>query len=257
MKIGEILNSKLLSTLLIISFIGLGVYWGVNKFQKIKTDFKISEQNVNALKDSLRISHEKNGAISYSKQMLIAKNARDLKDLNRELYDIVKGFKGEISELTKIVGKINNEPIIIDNTKLISFPNGDKGINWEHDKIYNKDNSRSLAGVTKFKFDSISNIIIPLETIITRDDITFDIIQGLRTKDGKVEMFVSSNYPNFEVSELSSVVINPNSHPVLKNFTKNKKFNLGIYTGFGATINLNNSVINFGPQIGGGVMYNF
>jgi hypothetical protein len=66
-------------------------------------------------------------------------------------------------------------------------------------------------------------------------------------------MFATSNYPNFEVKELNSVLIDPDSHPALTQFTKKKRFSLGLYSGLGGTVNISNSTIIFGPQFGIGI----
>ena len=129
-----------------------------------------------------------------------------------------------------------------------------KAFSWDYEKRYDDDNFRAIAGKTTFEFDSINSTFKPLYTSITKDIIRFELTQGLRTtKDGKVEMFATSNYPNFEVKELNSVLIDPDNHPVLKKFTKEKRFSLGLYTGYGGTLNLSNSTVIMGPQFGVGV----
>lgn len=253
----KILNSRILLSIIILIGLFLLIRWGVSKYQDLKVDLRISSQNESALKDSLRVTKNKIGNLEYSKQILVAKNASDLKALNEDLAKINKNFAGKIHELTKILAKIDNKTTVINNTTLIDLPDNVQGFKWSFDKQYDNENSRSLAGITKFKYNKDANIFTPLETLITKDEINFNIIQGLRTRsDGKVEMFASSDYPNFSVSELNSVIIDPSTHPALKQFSKKKKFGISLYSGLGATLNLSNSNIIFGPQIGLGISYN-
>jgi len=156
---------------------------------------------------------------------------------------------------TSLKASINNiDTIYIDSTKLISLKNGNRGIKFKFYKKYDSINSRNIEGITKFKYDTISNVITPLTTQITKDEINFNIIQGLRTtKDGKIEIFATSDYPNFKAKELNSIIIDPKKNPVITKFTKRKRIGVGFYGGLGIS---NSSLnVNVGPQVGFGVMY--
>ena len=249
-------NSKIVSTILIVVVLFLIVSWGINKYLGLKADFRIAQQNQSALKDSLRVTENKVGELEFSKQILVAKNASDLKELNGELASLAKNFTGKIHELSNLVATIKGDTIIVDNTSLVTLPDNTSGFKWDYSETFDSENSRSLGGITKFKYDSTTNFIQPLETIITTDNIKFNVTQGLRTtKDGKVEMFASSRYPNFGASELNSVIIDPATHPALKKFTAKKRFHLSVYGGYGATADLKNNEVILGPQVGGGVSY--
>lgn len=256
LNMGKIVNSKLVVTIIVLLVAFFLIKWVINEYSDIKKEINIRKQNELALQDSLRVSKNKVGDLEYSKAVLIAKNQKELKQLNSELADLAKTFTGKISELTKVVANIKGDTIIIDNTKLITLPDNTNAFKWAYNKSYDKDNYRNLEGLTKFKFDSITNLIEPLETIITRDDIGLGLVLGLRTvKDNKVEMFASSKYPNLMVSEFSSVIIDPDTHPALKLFSKKKRFGLSIYGGVGGTFDLSESKLVFGPQIGAGASY--
>lgn len=249
------LNSKIITIIFIVIVIFL-VSWGINKYLNLKTDLRVAQQNESALKDSIRVTKNKVGDLEYSKQILVAKNANDLKRLNGELADLAKDFTGKIHELSNVVAKIKNNTIITNNTTMVNLPDNTSGFKWEYSKIFDSENSRNLAGITKFKYDSINNFITPLETVITTDEINFNLTQGLRTtKDGKIEMFASSRYPNFSAIDINSVIIDPSTHPVLKKFTKQRKLHLSVYGGYGATADFKNNTVILGPQIGGGISY--
>ena len=252
----KLLNSKIFVRIVTLIILGVGIFYAYNKYVELKNDFKIAEQNKFALTDSLRISKNKVGDLTASKQILVAKHLKDLENLNLELLKEVKKFNGKVHELSTLVGNIDNGTTIIDNTKFVTLPNGDNGISFKYSKIYDDKNSRFIEGMTFFRFDSINNNLTPLPTVITRDEINFDLTQGLRTTDdGKVEMFATSSYQGFTVSELNSVIIDPKTHPSLKNFSKEKKLRFGVYSGYGSTVDIRNGTLTFGPQIGVGLAY--
>lgn len=254
--IKELLNSRVVVVILVFLLIfGLAI-WGVSKYQSLETDLEIASQNQSALRDSLRVSKNKVGDLEFSKQVLVAKNKSDVKKLNDRLDDVRKKFTGKVSELTETLASVKGDTVFIDKTEVVDLPNNTKVFSWEYSKVYDERNSRHLSGETRFKLDTIKNELKALGTRITRDDINFNVIQGLRTtEDGKVEMFAASDYPNFEVEELNSVIIEPSKHPVLEKFTNKRKVKFGFYSGFGATVNLTNSSITFGPQVGLGIIF--
>jgi len=236
---------NILVIILILLLCGVG--YGFNRLSSLKTQLAISNQNNKALADSVRVSNNKAGDLEYSKNILISEK-NDLKDLNAGLAKELEKEKGKVRELTKIVGSISTDTVKITNT-LIVYADGSNGLEWKHDTIYDSENSRHLAGISKFRVDS-SGVITPLETEITKDIINFNIVTGLREKDGNIEVFARSDYPNFEVEELSSAIIDPKKHPVLKKFTKPKKINIGPYIGVGLSSGFKAEL-----QLGIGVQY--
>lgn len=257
----DILNSRLISTIIIVVVLIILAQWGYNKYTNLKTELKISEQNSKAFQDSLRITRNDLGQLEVSKKILVAKNEKDLKELNEKLYNIVSKLDGKISSLTSTV--IHLQGIIEDMENIptditdVSPPDisgtAIKSFDWEYEKRFDEDNYRALAGKTTFSINFGDSIIKALKTTITKDIINFQITQGLRTTKDGVEMFATSNYPNFEIKELNSVLIDPDTHPALKQFSKQKKFSFGAYTGVGGTINLNDYSMIFGPQFGIGI----
>lgn len=252
----KVINSRIFITITVLAILVFGIIFAYNKYMDLKTDLTISNQNQSALLDSLRVTKNKVGEITAAKQVMVVEHQKDLENLNKELLREVKKFNGKVHELSKLVAEIDHGTTVIDSTKLITLPNGDNGIDFKYSKVYSSENSRFIEGTTFFRFDSISNKITPLPTVITRDEINFNLTQGLRTTDdGKVEMFAKSTYPDFTVKELNSVIIDPKSHPSLKNFTKEKKFRFGAYTGYGATANISTGKVTTGLQLGVGLTY--
>lgn len=224
----------------------------VNTIKKKDVEIKIHEQNERSLNDSVRQGKNKIGELEFSKNILVG-NITDLKQNNQELYNLLMKTNGKVSELTQYVISIDNRTKSSIKTDVIEYDNFRYGLKWKSDTIYNKDNSRHLAGETIFdvKFDNGKTSISPFETKITTDITNIKVSQGLRKIGNNIEVFVTSNHPNFKVSELNSVIINPEDH-ISKEFVKpdKKRFGLGLSVGYGVNKD------GFTPYVGVGLNYN-
>jgi hypothetical protein len=242
--------------IIIILLLMFGAWFGYQQYQNLRVDLNIAEQNQLALADSVRVEKNKVGDLEYSRNILVAEKG-ELENLSQDLAEELDKEKGKVHQLTKYVVELKNQPpdtVKINNT-LIVYADGSNGLEWEYDTIYNEENSRSLAGVSKFHIDS-NGVVTPLETEIKKDEIKFNIVQGLREKDGNVEMFVRSDYPGFSVGDLESAIIDPYKHPVLKKYTKKKRWGLGPFIGGGLGVNMWPSPnVGFGVMVGVSVHY--
>lgn len=258
-EVSNILSAKKQRNILLIILLLLlfGAWFGYNKYSNMKVDLAISEQNAAALSDSVRVEKAKNDDLVYSKNILVT-DKKNLEDLNADLAEELANHKGKIRELQKIIAQIESDTVYIP-TEVVIYLNDDStktyGLSWEHDTTYSENNFRQLAGVSKFDLDS-NGVITPLETVITKDLINFTLTTGLREKDGNIEIFASSPYPNLVITEMDGAIIDPKKHPVIKKFTKKKRFGIGPYVGFGLGVNTFPTVnAGFGFQIGIGVHY--
>ena len=238
-------------TLLIISIILILLLVGVSSYTySLRTDVNIANQNLKAKSDTLRTTKNKLGDVEKSKQVLVTKN-KDLVDLNKDLKVEVDKEKGKVYNLTRIVAKLKNKPsdTIFINSNFIYYPDSSIGIKWNNDTIYDKYNYRNLSGESRFKYDSTG--VVNLGTRLYTDDIGFNLITGLRKLNGKLEIFVRSDYPGFNVTQLDGAIIDPKKNPILKEFTKQKKWVIGpgIYIGLSGEGKLV-------PILGGGITYN-
>jgi len=253
------MDYKKTNRLLIVIMIGLILLTvlNCNKSSNLQVKNNITEQNLKALSDSLRVSENKVGDVEYSKNILVSEK-KDLKNLNSDLANELSKEKGKVSQLTKYVISIKNNPkdtIKVPNYIAI-YPNGVKGLKWDYEKVYDSVNYRRISGVSKYIVDTINLELRPLNTEIINDEISFDVIQGLREKDGNVEMFVRSNYPDFSLKDLNSVIIDPQTHPVLSKYTKKRRFGVGFYTGYGIYVDNFRGTAGLGAQLGVGFSYN-
>jgi len=218
------------------------------KNNKNKTTLNLSKQNIKALTDSVRIEKDKYNRSVSSINVLVS-DKKNLGNLNKDLENELKKISGKVYELNKIIGTIKKDTLKLENT-IIKYPNNEIGLLFEYKNTFDKNNYRILKGETKFKIiDSIN--IIPLYTKINDDEIGFDVITGLREKNGNLEIFVTTNYPNLVFTDVKGAIIDPRKNPVFKNINKRKKFNVGPFIGYGYSLN------NLKPNvvIGIGVSY--
>jgi hypothetical protein len=245
------------SKILMIVLIAVGLKFGWDHYMSLQTELAIAQQNEKALKDSVRVTQNKYDEAVYSKQIFVAETQKDLKNLNSDLAETARKFRGAVHSISNLEAKIDGLAGQIDSDgEVIDLPNGQKAIPWNFDEQFDVDNSRKLSGITRFAFNPNTNVFGPPETEILTDEINFKLTQGLKTApDGKIEMFASSNYPGFTAKSLNSVLIDPKSHPALTEFTKKKKWSLGAYGGYGVTVNTKSNEVIMGPQIGAGISY--
>lgn len=239
-----------LAVLCAIFFIG-----SCNRIGKLKKDLSISEQNQKALADSVRFTKNKVGDLESSINVLIA-DKKDLADLSQELADELKKEKGKVSELNKYIANIKPQIIYVPTEVIVYKPIGEDGsgiygFESKYDTTYNKNNYKKFEILTKFSLDTNFNIT-PIQTRV-KDEIGFDLVTGLRELDGNIEIFARSNYPNLIITDMKGAIIDPKNHPVIKKFTKPKRFGIGFYMGVG--IYMKDNMIGFGPNIGAGVTY--
>lgn len=208
------------------------------------------EQNQKALTDSVRISKNKVGELEFSKNILVSEK-KDLSKLNKELADELKKTKGDVYELNKYIIHLKGRPQPIPTS--ITISDSIVKLDWEKDTIFNVGNSRFIKGQTIFKAKIFKDSIIftDVSSMLINDEVKLTVFQGFREKDGNLEVFVRSNYPGFELKDLTSVIVDPKDHPILNKFSeKPKRFGIGFYGGYGLGIN------GLSPQIGIGLQYN-
>lgn len=237
-------GNLILIILIIILFIGV-----CNRISSLKTDLLISKQNEKALSDSIRYSKNKIGNLEASINVLITEKGK-LNKLNTELAAELKKEKGKVYELNQFIIELQNKPhdtIYIPN-EIIIYPNGVYGLKWKYDTTFNSKNSRFIEGESKFKI--INSTVEPLHTKISQDKIRFNLITGLREKDGNIEIFARSDYPNLTITDMEGAIIDPKNNPVIKKFTKPKRIGVGPYFGFGVSADM-----KIGLQVGIGFSY--
>lgn len=234
------LNIRIVGVIM-LGLLALILGYTIKKNYDLKDTTNTQEQNIKTLRDTLRVELNNAKQLEYSKGLLITEK-KNLKNLNDKLSDELKKSQGKISELTNYTAKVNpteKSPITSKKDELKSSNNTDFSIAWNFDTIYNKNNELKLSGETYFTFikgDSIQ--IIPKRSTIFNLEEKINITQGLREKNGLLEVYVTSDHPYLKIDDLSSVIIDPKDHVLNQIITqKPKRFSLGPVMGYGFTNN--------------------
>lgn len=246
----EKLKKLPLNTILMIVIVVIALLYlkQCNRSSNLKSDLIIANMNQQVLGDSITTYVDKAGDLTYEKGILIA-SEKELKDLNRELYDEVKHLidNPKIVIMERII--IKEVPFEVP-TYITQYPDGSTGLKWRRDTTYSIGNYQKLAGETKFIYDSLG--IRNPSTLISSNEFGISFITGIKEGKDHYEIFIKSDYPGFTVTDIqgaildkrmvtsneSSVVFGPSiGYGVV--FNPNGNINHGVTVGVTATFNLN------------------
>ena len=237
------------SSILIISF-------EYQKIQKLKQEKNISQYNLDALNDTIKIVKNKAGQIEFEKESFISK-AKDLEKLNSDLADQLKKEKGKVIYIESANTNVDNS----NSEKINTIPNfinvynkDSSSIDTKFDTSYDLNNYRRLYINTIIKFDS-SKIKYSSSKIL-RDQFGFNIVTGLKeTENNKLRIMIRSDYPGLSFNKIEGDLIDPQNSNILKKFFPPKRFGFGPIIGYGLTYNQSYGV-KFGIFAGVGIQYN-
>lgn len=213
--------------------------------QNLKRKLVIADQNQYALNDTIRTITKQNGDLQSSIGGFISKE-KDLKKLNKDLYNEVQSEKGKIVTLNKVIIKLKQDSAILNNhlneleTKV-----------GEIEKI--NDSTYSAPWTLAFDYDSLNydrfsgktmiglyaGIPKHLNTTLLSREIQIKLTWGQKIEDDKLRVFVNSSYPGFITSDLQGVLIDPNTNPYIKKLIKKKRWFTGFSIGIGTTVGYN------------------
>lgn len=218
---------------------------------KLKDDLKVANQNYLAATDSIRVTTNKLGEEIYLKNAYAA-DIKDLKEINKDLYDEVNSLTGKVLFLQNSTIVIADSfPREIEST-IIRYPDGLHHLNWKFDTTYNKDNSRLLLGQSRFRLDTITGRITDMGTLLLQDNISLNLSTGLTELDGSYQIFVKTDYPGISFDKIEGAIIDKSR------FLRNDESSIvfGPYVGIGLGYDWKHQT--FGPSInvGLGVTYN-
>ena len=217
------------------------------------------KQNVFTLKDSLRTYKDKTGQLVYEKGALISENG-DLKSLNVDLANEVKNLKDHPLVVIKTVVKVVHDTTYIEikstNPGKWNGNTFTQNFEWDLNNKYSLENYRLIEGNFDIYVDSTFKLSTSKMKIV-KDEFSMGMSTGLtENKDGLLEIFVKSDYPGFKVSKLDGALIDPKKSDVLKKYFSPKRWGLGIYGGYGISLNPITFIPATGIQIGVGIQYN-
>ena len=245
-------------------FIGLVVVL-VIMFRSCSGDTDIEkfkyEQNIAALRDSVRTYETKNGDLVSEKTALITDKS-ELKKYNDELSKEVKNLKDNPIIVKKVSVEIIHDTIYVDpqiDSSAIVY-NADSSIKvvpfkWSDSTRYDKNNFRNIGGKYIVTVDTNMNVRSK-DFVIINDEIGMSFTTGItENEDDRVEIFVKSDYPNFKAVKIDGALFDPRESKVIKKFFPPKRWGIGVFGGYGIYIDPDNFRAGTGVTFGVGLSY--
>jgi hypothetical protein len=203
--------------IIVIALFGLNK-WNYNKLQEAKNEIVRTEHNLKAALDSVRITHAKDGSVEYDKLSFIVKDLNELKKINAELAHEVAITKGKVMAIHKITANLKSDTIPL----IVEKPVVKDGIA----KIIGKDSTDFSPGnFRRIETETFYNTKDSTSTSkVTRHEISFTAITGLKKTNTGYEIFVRPDYPGLTVTDLRGAIINkeffqtPKTRPPLVSF---------------------------------------
>lgn len=174
----------------------------------LKQQAIVDKQNLIALNDSVRTVKTKYGNEVSLKNVLIA-DRRNLKEFNAELAKDLKKLEGNVLYIASTVASIKSqEPIVINNT-VKEYPDGTKELNWAYHKDFDKNNSKTLEGNSKFAIDTIGKkfTIVDKGTTITKDEMKIKLTTGLTELDKSYQIYITTDYPGVKFDKIDGAIL--------------------------------------------------
>lgn len=259
-KIFTFIKGKLFISIVIIGLIAFSSMQ-CSQIKELKRKKEISDQNWIATKDSLRFERKKNGELLVSIAGYIS-TEKELKDLNKSLWEKIKGQEGEIISLNHVVILLKQDTALLRKylsekdkkiEKLLKVDSVTYIAPWSLTYKYDKNNFDIFTGKTYIgisKKDPLELVHFDTELISRLTQI--DLVWGQKVEKDVLRVFVQSNYPGFTVSQMSGVLIDPLDWPDLFKQPKRHWFQ-GVSIGVGITGGWNfitqKSSIVIGPTI--------
>jgi hypothetical protein len=234
-----------------VMFIGIVVlvilfFRGCSEEERLRAELRMKENNIIALKDTVRTEKTRSGEMQQVKTILMA-DMKDLRDLNKNLYDEVKDQKGKVYYISQITAKLNDKlknwtpggEYIYDSVS------GTDIISWNFDTSGN-DWGRKISGRTSFKIASTCSgyTVTPRSSYLENLSYNFSITTGLKESQkfpGHLEIFVNSSYPGMTFDRIDGSLVNPSDFKKYLPSEKPKKWSIGPYIGLGYGITLQNT----------------
>lgn len=209
----------------------------------------IAQNNLEVINDSLKTIQLSNGKVLYERGVLIS-TLEDLKKINNRLANDISKIK-EVKPKKFIQSKVDIKTKDITlNTSIVETSDSTYTIKFEHDTIYNEDNGRTIRGFVYINYnDGREEKLLIKDFKITEDILKIKSNLVLGERDGRIKVWLNSDFPGFTVKDIDAVILDTKNYPILKKLN-NKRFNVGPYIG----LQLNRETI-VSPSIGIGLQY--
>jgi len=254
--IGFLKSPKAQRNALVVALVALMLAFRMCKSPD-KADSTIYEQNLSALRDSVRTYRDRNGVLVHEKMALIS-DVHGLGSLDADLAREVKYLKDHPIVVTRYKTIIVHDTVwltpVID-TGGITYKDGRKIVpfRWQLDTTYAEGNFRKMRGMYLVETDSAS-YVGSSRFAVTSDSLGLTFTTGItENRDGMLEIFVKSPYPGFSAYGMDGALIDPRTSEVIRKFFPPKRWGLGPYVGYG--VNVSKSGFSHGPSLGVALHY--
>lgn len=222
-----------------IALIIVMVCWAITSMRSCTNQVnenKLLEHNIEALSSEAELYKGKNGELVYQQQILIG-DMNTLKIANENLYKRIKSMEVKNAEQAlrieglirnpqrDTVWQINNDTIYIDRNLNITR-NFDFSDKW-----------RTLNGNV---FLADGNLGLNIDNDLIKFDYTAVFNDG--------QLYITSDNPYVQYNNITGIQV-PKQ--------RKKRWNLGIYGGFGVHYDISSKRFGYGPQIGAGISVGF
>jgi uncharacterized coiled-coil protein SlyX len=268
--IWNFINSRIFPFIMIVIVL---MFWArsCQKSGDLEREIAFREQNILALNDTITTIVTKSGGLNSSITAHIA-SEKQLKELNKDLYDKLDDQKGKVLTLNKSVIKLKQDKATLQ--KYLDELKSDIGeaeqindstyqlpwtLRYQYDSLnYDEFSGRTEITALNYHRGGLPTPIIEinhkrtwLESRVTQVDLVF----GQRVEGDKLRVFIQSAYPGFTAQSLEGVLIDPNKNPYIKSLIKPKRWFVGFNVGVGTTIGIN--ALTGVPAVAIGPTFNF
>ena len=263
-KIWSFIKSKLFIAIIAVGLITLSAYQ-CSRIRELERRQQISDQNQIALNDSIRYEKLKNGEFQASIAGYIA-SEKELKELNKKLYDKIKEQSGDIFSLNNVIVQLRQDSTILRKylvekdkviERLLKIDENTYAAPWSLTYRYDSLNYDVFTGRTYIQIgnkDPLELLHVDTEMInrLTKIDLTW----GKKVEKDKLRIFIQSSYPGFNVAQMEGVLIDPNNSPYIKSLLRKKHWFSGFSVGLGVSGGFNITTGKYGLVVGPSILWN-
>lgn len=262
-KIWKFINSKIFIILIII---GLVLFSALqcSRIREFKRQQLKDKQNEIALKDSLKFEKQKNGELNVSIASYIA-TEKELKILNEDLWRRVKAQNGEIISLNHSIIMLIQDTTLLRKylvekdkliEKLLKIDENTYAAPWSLSYKYDSTNFDKFSGRTIISISNKNPIeLIHVNTELLKRETQIDLTWGQKIENDVLRVYIQSAYPGFTVTQLSGVMIDPNSNADIQKLLKRKHFFQGV--GIGPSVTAGWDILHSNPGLVLGVSLHY
>ena len=140
--ITKMLKRKDIVLLAIVAILCLLLFRQCDGNLSLKSQIKIQNMNLDALKDTVRIQKNKASEATYAKKTLLA-DKNSLEKLNKDLKEELDKQKGKVIVIEKVVTETKVDTHYVNNY-LTSYGNNKFSLDWKYDSTFSVNNYRKF-----------------------------------------------------------------------------------------------------------------